>query len=152
MPFFGTITERDFREKNPQHRNIYKLIQCCALDFFPQNTLGDGPAFWIFFQDSRIRVKDCQGTVVMLLNLWPRIYVCQPQNLRRGRSCVQRLNFSLNKVLCILKQVRPIMKYLKISYNIKHHLSLKSTVKFPKIFTNFIFPIFFRAHKSQVKE
>ena len=25
--------------------------------FFPQNTLGDGPAFWIFFQDSRIRVK-----------------------------------------------------------------------------------------------
>ena len=25
--------------------------------FFPKNTLGDGPAFWIFFQDSRIRVK-----------------------------------------------------------------------------------------------
>ena len=27
--------------------------------FFPENTLGDGPAFWIFFQDSRIRVKEC---------------------------------------------------------------------------------------------
>ena len=25
--------------------------------FFPQNALSDGPAFWIFFQDSRIRVK-----------------------------------------------------------------------------------------------
>ena len=46
-----------FPEKNPEHRNIYKLIQCCALDFFPQNTLGDNPAFWIFFQDSRIRVN-----------------------------------------------------------------------------------------------
>ena len=25
--------------------------------FFPENALGDGPAFWTFFQDSRIRVK-----------------------------------------------------------------------------------------------
>ena len=25
--------------------------------FIPQKTLGDGPAFWIFFQHSRIRVK-----------------------------------------------------------------------------------------------
>ena len=24
MPFFGTVTERDFRKKNPKHRNIYK--------------------------------------------------------------------------------------------------------------------------------
>ena len=44
-----------FLKKNPKHRNIYKTIQCCALDFFPQNTLGEGPAFWIFIP--RIRVK-----------------------------------------------------------------------------------------------
>ena len=24
MPFFGIVTERDFRKKNPKHRNIYK--------------------------------------------------------------------------------------------------------------------------------
>ena len=36
MPFFGTITERAFR-KNPKHSN--------------------GPALWIFPQDSRLRVK-----------------------------------------------------------------------------------------------
>ena len=28
---------------------LYKSSQCCAPDFFPQKTLGDGPAFWIFF-------------------------------------------------------------------------------------------------------
>ena len=57
-----------FPEKNPQHRNIYKLIQCCAVDFFfPQNTLGHGPAFWIFFQDSRIRVKHRQYATKKLL-------------------------------------------------------------------------------------
>ena len=42
MPFFGTITESHFRKKNPKHRNINKLMECCALDFFPQKTLGDG--------------------------------------------------------------------------------------------------------------
>ena len=41
MPFFGTITERAFRKKIPKHGNIYKLMQCCALDFFPKNTLGE---------------------------------------------------------------------------------------------------------------
>ena len=25
--------------------------------FFPQKALGDGPGIWIFFKDSRIRVK-----------------------------------------------------------------------------------------------
>ena len=34
---FGTITERVFRKKKPQHRNIYKSSQCCALDFFFAN-------------------------------------------------------------------------------------------------------------------
>ena len=56
MPFFGTITERAFREKSKIQEHI-QMIQRCALDFFPQNALGDGPASWIFFQDSRIRVK-----------------------------------------------------------------------------------------------
>ena len=45
-----------YLEKNPKHRNIYKSSQCCALDFFPQNTLSDGPVL-DFSQDSRIRVN-----------------------------------------------------------------------------------------------
>ena len=79
MPFFGTITERDFRKKNPQHRNIYKLIQCCTLDFFPLNTLGDGSAFWIFFQDSRIRVK-CE------IKMETRIGYLSSQNIELERA------------------------------------------------------------------
>ena len=47
-PFLGTVTERVFR-KNPKHGNIYKMMQRYALDIFPQNSLGDGPVFWIFF-------------------------------------------------------------------------------------------------------
>ena len=51
MAFFGTVTKRVFlKKKIPKHGNIFKLMQCCALDFFPQITLGDGPAFWIFFR------------------------------------------------------------------------------------------------------
>ena len=49
MPLFGTVTERHLRKKIPKHGNIYKMMQRCALDFFPQNALGDGPAFWIFY-------------------------------------------------------------------------------------------------------
>ena len=43
-----------FPEKNSK---AWEHIQNDALDFFPYNALGDGPAFWIFFQDSRIRVN-----------------------------------------------------------------------------------------------
>ena len=50
MPFFGTITERAFRKKKSK---AWKHIQIDAMlrsgFFFPKNTLGDGPAFWIFF-------------------------------------------------------------------------------------------------------
>ena len=56
MPVFVTVNGRTFRGK-PKHRNIYKLMQYFALNIFPDNALGDGPAFWILFQDSRIRVK-----------------------------------------------------------------------------------------------
>ena len=49
MPFFGTVTERAFRKKIPKHRNIYKWHNGALWIFFPQNALGDGPAFWIFF-------------------------------------------------------------------------------------------------------
>ena len=34
------------------------MMQRRALDYFPQNALGDGPTFWIVFQDSRIRVNN----------------------------------------------------------------------------------------------
>ena len=33
------------------------MMQCCAVDIFPENALGDGPTFWIFPQDLRIKVK-----------------------------------------------------------------------------------------------
>ena len=57
MPFFGTVTERAFRKKIPKHGNKNKMMQRYALDFYSINTLDDRPAFWIFFQDSRIRVN-----------------------------------------------------------------------------------------------
>ena len=44
MRFFGTVAEPVIWKKNPQHRNIYKSSQCCALDFVSEN----GPTFWIF--------------------------------------------------------------------------------------------------------
>ena len=62
MPFFGTVTERGFRKKNPKHRNIYKTLQCCALDFFFRKRRSVMiPRFGFFFQDSRIRVKSFSG-------------------------------------------------------------------------------------------
>ena len=57
MPFFGTVTERDFRKKSKAQKHI-QMVERCALDFFPENALGHGPAFFYFFQDSRIRVKN----------------------------------------------------------------------------------------------
>ena len=36
-------------ETNSKAREHIKMMQRCALEFFLQNTLGDGPAFWIFF-------------------------------------------------------------------------------------------------------
>ena len=47
-----------------------QMTQRYALDFLPRNALGDGPAFWIFFQDSRIRVKNC--IVNCKYNYWLR--------------------------------------------------------------------------------
>ena len=38
--------------KNPKHRNINLLMQCCVLDF-PEIALADGPAFWFFFRIHR---------------------------------------------------------------------------------------------------
>ena len=47
-----------FSGKKIQSTETYtNLLNAALWIFFPQNTLGDGPAFWIFFQDSRIRVK-----------------------------------------------------------------------------------------------
>ena len=40
MPFFGTVTKRAFRKKNPKHRNIYKWCNA-TLWVFPRNALGD---------------------------------------------------------------------------------------------------------------
>ena len=57
MPFFGTITERDFRKKIQSTETYTKSCNASLRIFFPENTVGDGPVFWIFFSDSRIRVK-----------------------------------------------------------------------------------------------
>ena len=65
MPFFGTITERDFRKKIHSTETYTNWFNAALWIFFPQNTLGDGPAFWIFFQDSRIRVKEIHFRVFL---------------------------------------------------------------------------------------
>ena len=55
--FLGpSVSRARFPKKKPKQINIYKWHNA-ALWVFPQNALGDGPAFWIFFQDSRIRVN-----------------------------------------------------------------------------------------------
>ena len=40
------------------------LLNAVLWIFFPQNTLGYGPAFWIFSRDSRIRVKLMHLTLI----------------------------------------------------------------------------------------
>ena len=52
MPFFGPSLSA-LSGKNPKPQEHIQMIQRYALDFFPRNALGDGPAFWIF---SRIHV------------------------------------------------------------------------------------------------
>ena len=48
-PKGGTITERVFRKKNPE-RSIASICICsCALKFFPESALGDGPKNGIYF-------------------------------------------------------------------------------------------------------
>ena len=48
-----------FPEKNSTAQKHIQIDSMLRSGFFsPQNTLGDGPAFWIFFQDSRIMVKN----------------------------------------------------------------------------------------------
>ena len=52
-PKRGTITERPLRKKNPE-RSIEELYICfCALDFFPEMTLGHGPKNGIYFCSAR---------------------------------------------------------------------------------------------------
>ena len=63
---------REFLEPSPsafsgekiQNTRTYTNDVMLRSGFFPQNTLGDGPAFRIFFQDSRIRVKYVNYSVV----------------------------------------------------------------------------------------
>ena len=55
MPSFEIITERDFR-KQIQSTETYTndaAVRIC----FSENALGDGPVFWIIFEDSWIRVN-----------------------------------------------------------------------------------------------
>ena len=67
MPFYGTVTERAFRKKNPKHGNIYKMRPRCALDFFPAKRARWQSRVLDFFQDSRIRVK---SGPMRSVNLW----------------------------------------------------------------------------------
>ena len=45
--FFGPSPSA-LSEKKFKAQEHIQMRQRCALDFFPSNTLGDGPAFWIF--------------------------------------------------------------------------------------------------------
>ena len=67
MPFFGTVTERAFRKKNSKAQEHVQIFSMLRSGFsFLRNALGDGPAFWIFFQDSRIRVNIILNIVIFL--------------------------------------------------------------------------------------
>ena len=48
MPFFGTVTERDFRKKIQSKETYTNDATLRSGYFLPRNALGDGPAFWIF--------------------------------------------------------------------------------------------------------
>ena len=54
-PFLGSSPSAIFGKKSKAQKRINGAT--LRSGFFPENTLGDGPTFWIFFQDSRIRVK-----------------------------------------------------------------------------------------------
>ena len=48
MPIFVTVTEREFKgESQAQNRILIEAM--LRSGFFPQNALGDSPAFWILF-------------------------------------------------------------------------------------------------------
>ena len=61
MPFFGTVTERAFREKSKAQEHI-QMMHCCALDFFPAKRARWQSRVLDFFRDSRIRVKHLKLT------------------------------------------------------------------------------------------
>ena len=46
--FLG-LSPSAFSGKNSKAQEHRQMMKRCALDFFPRNALGDGPAFWIFF-------------------------------------------------------------------------------------------------------
>ena len=48
MPFLEPSPTAITGKKSKAQKHI-QMAQRCALDFFSQNALGDGPAFWIFF-------------------------------------------------------------------------------------------------------
>ena len=48
LPFFGTVTGRAFRKKSKTWEHIQNDATLRS-GFFPENALGYGPAFWIFF-------------------------------------------------------------------------------------------------------
>ena len=50
------MSERDSRKKFKTWEHIQNDATLRS-GFFQENALGDGPVFWIFFQDSRIRFK-----------------------------------------------------------------------------------------------
>ena len=66
---FWTVILRAFRKKSKAQQHIicyiYKWCYAALWIFSPQNALGDGPAFWIYFQDSRIRVKGSTMTSIL---------------------------------------------------------------------------------------
>ena len=57
MPIFGTVIERVFRNKIPNHRNTYKWCNAGLRIFFGKRARWWSRILDFFFQDSRIRVK-----------------------------------------------------------------------------------------------
>ena len=86
--------------------------------FFPQNTLGDGPAFWIFSQDSRIRVYPREITTTrtswsenLVIEFFKRLLVLkskksQFKKQKRFRMNDERLEvFVIGQTIFILRNI-----------------------------------------------
>ena len=118
MPFFGTVAERVFWKKIQSTETYTNLLNAALWIFFPQNTLGDGPAFWIFSQDSRIRVYPREITTTrtswsenLVIEFFKRLLVLkskksQFKKQKRFRMNDERLEvFVIGQTIFILRNI-----------------------------------------------
>ena len=71
MPFLGP-SPNALSGKIFQSTGTYTNDATLRSGFFSMKRVIDGPAFWIFFKDSRIRVK---GVPIKIMSMWVFLYL-----------------------------------------------------------------------------